>query len=106
MPDADPARAVARLAADLVSIDSRSAVSNLPVAERIEAELRGFEVERLDYADAAGVPKRALVAHRGPPGGHALSGHMDTVTETGWREKSWAPRLDVVGVLHGLVSYD
>jgi len=46
MPDAaDPARAVARLAADLVSIDSRSAVSNLAVAERIEAELDGFEVE-------------------------------------------------------------
>ncbi len=102
----DPARAVARLAADLVSIDSRSAVSNLAVAERIEAELRGFEVERLDYADAAGVRKRALVAHRGPPGGHALSGHMDTVPETGWREDPWAPRLGADGVLYGLGSAD
>ncbi len=103
---ADPARDLARLAADLVSIDSRSAVSNLAVAERIEAELRGFEVERLDYTDAAGVAKRALVAHRGPPGGHALSGHMDTVPETGWREDPWAPRLGSDGVLHGLGSAD
>ena len=47
--------ALARLAADLVAIDSRSAVSNLTVADRIEAELGGFEVERLDYTDAAGV---------------------------------------------------
>ena len=76
---ADESAALARLAADLVSIDSRSSVSNLAVAERIEAELGGFEVERLDYTDAAGVPKRALVAHRGPPGGYALSGHMDKV---------------------------
>lgn len=103
---ADDAAAVARLAADLVSIDSRSAVSNLAVADRIEAELGGFEVERLDYTDAAGVPKRALVAHRGPPGGHALSGHMDTVPETGWREDPWAPRLGAKGVLHGLGSAD
>ncbi len=103
----DDGAALARLAADLVSIDSRSAVSNLAVAERIEAELRGFEVERLDYTDAAGVPKRALVAHRGQPGGHALSGHMDTVPETGWREDPWAPRLGAAeGVLHGLGSAD
>ena len=100
------AGALARLAADLVAIDSRSAVSNLAVAERIEAELAGFEVERLDYADAGGVAKRALVAHRGPPGGYALSGHMDTVPETGWREDPWAPRLDAEGVLHGLGSVD
>jgi acetylornithine deacetylase len=112
MPAAPAARApderaaLARLAADLVSIDSRSAVSNLAVAERIEAELRGFELERLDYTDAAGVPKRALVAHRGPAGGHALSGHMDTVPETGWREDPWAPRLGAEGVLHGLGSVD
>jgi acetylornithine deacetylase len=102
----DDRSALARLAADLVAIDSRSAVSNLALAERIEAELGGFEVERLDYTDAAGVPKRALVAHRGPPGGHALSGHMDTVPETGWREDPWAPRLGAEGVLHGLGSVD
>jgi acetylornithine deacetylase len=98
--------AVARLAAELVAIDSRSSRSNLAIAERIEAELGGFEVERLDYADAAGVPKRALVAHRGPPGGYALSGHMDTVPETGWQADPWTPRIDAEGVLHGLGSVD
>lgn len=101
----DDADAVLRLAADLVAIDSRSSVSNLAVADRIEAELTGFEVERVDYADANGVAKRALVAHRGPPGGYALSGHMDTVPETGWTDPPWTPRV-IDGVLHGLGSVD
>ncbi len=93
------------LAQDLVRIDSRSFVSNLPIAERIEAELAGFEIERLDYADAAGVAKRALVAHRGGPGGLALSGHMDTVPDTGWQTDPWSGRVEG-GVLHGLGSTD
>ncbi|MBK1657539.1 M20/M25/M40 family metallo-hydrolase [Paracraurococcus ruber] len=97
--------AVARLAADLVRLDSRSSLSNLAVAERIEAELAGFEIERLDYVDPAGVAKRALVAHRGPPGGHALSGHMDTVPDTGWQQDPWSGRV-ADGVLHGLGSVD
>ncbi len=99
------AEAVTRLAADLVAIDSRSSVSNLPLADRIEAELAGFEIERLDYTDAQGVAKRALVAHRGPRGGYALSGHMDTVPETGWANPPWTPRI-LDGVLHGLGSVD
>jgi len=102
----DPRHPVLRLAAELIAIDSRSFVSNVPVAERIEAELFGFEVERIDYADAAGVAKRALVAHRGPRGGHALSGHMDTVPATGWESDPWSPRLDAEGLLHGLGSVD
>ncbi|MBR0655145.1 M20/M25/M40 family metallo-hydrolase [Plastoroseomonas arctica] len=97
--------ALARLAADLVAIDSRSFVSNLAVADRIEAELAGFAITRIDYADAAGVAKRALVAHRGPPGGYALSGHMDTVPDTGWTEDPWSGRI-ADGVLHGLGSVD
>jgi acetylornithine deacetylase/succinyl-diaminopimelate desuccinylase-like protein len=97
---------VVALARDLVAIDSRSFVSNLPVAEYIEKALAGFDIERIDYADAAGVAKRALVAHRGPPGGIALSGHMDTVPDTGWQENPWSARLDEDGVLHGLGSTD
>ena len=97
--------ALLRLAADLVAIDSRSFVSNLAVAERIEAELPGFEIERLDYSDANGVAKRVLVAHRGPRGGYALSGHMDTVPDTGWTDPPWTPRVEG-GVLHGLGSTD
>ena len=97
--------ALARLAAELVAIDSRSFVSNIPVSDRIEAELSGFDITRIDYADAAGVAKRALVAHRGPPGGYALSGHMDTVPDTGWTEDPWSGRIEG-GVLHGLGSVD
>jgi acetylornithine deacetylase len=95
-----------RLAADLVAIDSRSFISNIPVAERVERELGGFEVERLDYNDVNGVAKRALVAHKGPKGGYALSGHLDTVPATGWESDPWAPRIDEAGVMHGLGSVD
>ena len=101
----DMSNDILALARDLVAIDSRSSVSNLPVAERIEPELAGFEVERLDYTDAAGVAKRALVAHRGPPGGLALCGHMDTVPATGWQDDPWGGRV-ADGLLHGLGSAD
>ncbi|WP_439552403.1 M20/M25/M40 family metallo-hydrolase [Falsiroseomonas sp.] len=97
---------VLRLAADLIAIDSRSSLSNLPIAERVEQELQGFEVERLDYTDGNGVAKRALVAHKGPKGGYALSGHMDTVPATGWESAPWTPRIDDQGFLHGLGSVD
>jgi acetylornithine deacetylase len=101
----DNCSAVARLARELVAMDSRSFVSNIPVARRIEAELHGFEVERVDYKDRNGVEKRALVAHRGPAGGLALSGHMDTVPETGWRSDPWSGLIEN-GVLYGLGSAD
>jgi acetylornithine deacetylase len=99
---------VADLTRDLVVLDSRSFVSNLPVAERIEAALPDFDIERLDYTDPAGVAKRVLVAHRGPSGGGglALSGHMDTVPDTGWQEDPWSARIDAGGTLHGLGSTD
>ncbi|NMJ42985.1 M20 family metallopeptidase [Roseomonas sp. JC162] len=101
----EDADAVLSLAADLVAIDSRSSVSNIPVADRLEAALPGFDIERLDYLDANGVAKRVLVAHRGPKGGYALSGHMDTVPETSWTDPPWTPRV-IDGVLHGLGSVD
>ena len=101
----DYAGAVAEFARDLVRIDSRSPLSNRPLAERIEAELAGFEIERLDYRDRNGVEKRALVAHRGGKGGLALSGHMDTVPDTGWRSDPWSGRIED-GRLQGLGSTD
>lgn len=98
--------AVTALARALVRIDSRSFVSNLPIAEAIEAALAGFAIERLDYADAAGVAKRALVARRGGgTGGLAFSGHMDTVPATGWTDDPFSGRVQD-GWLHGLGSTD
>ena len=108
MPEsADFTQAVTKLAADLVAIDSRSSLSNHRIADRVEAELARFEVERLDYADQSGVAKRALVAHRGPKGarGLALSGHMDTVPDTGWQSDPWSATIED-GLLHGLGSAD
>ncbi|HEY4042889.1 MAG TPA: M20/M25/M40 family metallo-hydrolase, partial [Rhodopila sp.] len=102
----DPEAAITELARDLVALDSRSSLSNIAVADRIERELTGFEVERIDYADPSGVAKRVLVAHRGGPGGIALSGHMDTVPDTGWKDDPWAARVDADGILHGLGSTD
>lgn len=101
----DPGK-LTELARDLIRTDSRSFVSNLPVAEQIEAALAGFDLERLDYKDAAGVAKRVLVAHRGGAGGIALSGHMDTVPDTGWQEDPWSARVDGGRTLHGLGSTD
>lgn len=97
---------VTALARDLVMLDSRSFVSNLPVADRVEDALRGFDIERIDYTDTAGVAKRALVAHRGGAGGIAFSGHMDTVPDTGWQEDPWSARIDAEGVMHGLGTTD
>ena len=97
---------VVALAQDLIRIDSRSFVSNLPIADRVEMALNGFDIERLDYVDAAGIAKRVLVAHRGPAGGIALSGHMDTVPDTGWQKDPWSAQLDTDGTLHGLGSTD
>ncbi len=94
-----------RFARELIAMDSRSSESNLPIAERVESWLAGFEIERLDYLDSASVPKRVLVAHRGPPGGCALAAHTDTVPALGWTTDPWEPRVED-GVLHGLGSVD
>jgi acetylornithine deacetylase/succinyl-diaminopimelate desuccinylase-like protein len=102
----DPAADVAALTRDLVQMDSRTRLSNIAIAERVEAELAGFEIERIDFVDAAGTAKRALVAHRGGTGGVAFSGHMDTVPDTGWQDDPWSARVDADGVLHGLGSTD
>jgi len=102
---------VLALARDVVAIDSRFFVSSVPVAERFEQALDGFEVERVDYSDQKGVAKRALVALRPQRGGGAprpalaLCGHMDTVPATGWTDDPFDPRL-AEGMLHGLGSCD
>ena len=99
-----PTRVVATLAQELIRIDSRSSVSNLPIAERLQRELTGFEVERLPFVDDDGVDKVALVATRGR-GGLAFSGHMDTVPDTGWLTDPWSGRIED-DTLYGLGAAD
>jgi acetylornithine deacetylase len=97
---------VLTLASTLVAIDSRSFVSNVAIAEAVAQALSGFDVETLDYTDAAGVKKRVIVAHKGPMnGGIAFSGHLDTVPDTGWQDDPWSGRIEA-GRLHGLGSTD
>src|SRR3954471_8720750 len=95
---------VSHLTQDLVRIDSRSSISNLPIADRLYQELGDFETERLEYKDANGVNKAVLVAARGS-GGLAFSGHMDTVPETGWTTDPWDGRIEG-DTLYGLGSTD
>jgi acetylornithine deacetylase len=68
---------------ELVGIDTTSVRSNLPLLDVLEREARslGFEVRRMSWSDANGVPKGNLVCRRGPeaPGGLALVGHTDCV---------------------------
>lgn len=85
-------------------MDSRSSRCNHAVADRLQAALPGFELERLDYDDPEGTPKRALVAVRGQ-GGLALSAHMDTVPDTGWTTDPWSGRIEG-DTLHGLGATD
>lgn len=85
-------------------MDSRSSRCNHAVADRLQAALPGFELERLDYDDPEGTPKRALVAVRGQ-GGLALSAHMDTVPDTGWTTDPWSGQIEG-DTLHGLGATD
>ncbi len=75
----------------LIAIDSTTSLSNLPMVELLEREVRalGFETRRLSWTDEAGVPKANLVAQRGPPGGLALVGHTDCVPY----DKAWSGAL-------------
>ena len=85
------------LTKELVAIDSVSARSNAAAADRLEAEFRerGFEVERLEYDDAAGVRKVNLVARKGEgTGGLAFLSHLDTVPGTGWDRDPWSPIVE------------
>jgi acetylornithine deacetylase len=67
---------------ELVSVDSTSARSNLPMLDVLEPKARalGFVTRRLVWTDANGVAKGNLIASRGgEKGGLALVGHTDCV---------------------------
>ena len=96
---------VTTLARDLVRIDSRSNLTNLAIADRLDLELNDFEIERLDYKDANGVNKCVLVAARGTrragvlrPHGHGPGARLDRPIR--------GPAQVEGDVLHGLGSTD
>jgi acetylornithine deacetylase len=76
-------------AREFVAYDSTSNSSNIPVSDAVTARLEqlGFEIERVDYADPAGVAKTNVIARRGTgKGGLAYFCHTDVVPADSW---SW-----------------
>lgn len=81
----------------LVAFDSVSRNSNAAVSDLLHAVLEGagFEVERLEYDDPAGVRKVNLVGRRGRgSGGFGLFSHSDTVPGDSWADAAFTPRLE------------
>src|SRR6186713_3140415 len=88
---------VVELASRLISVDSVSRKSNVPVADVLEPVLRAarFAVERLDYRDASGELKVDLIGQKGREiGGLAFLSHLDTVPSTGWDRDPWSPVIE------------
>jgi acetylornithine deacetylase len=84
--------------AKLVSFDTESAKSNLPLLDFVEAYLRSWSVPVVRVPNAEG-DKAALFATVGPQdrGGVLLSGHTDVVPVTGQEWTSEPFRLRVEG---------
>src|ERR1700738_1070790 len=76
---------VVDLLCEMIAIDSRSSVSNIPLANLMQSQLDHWEIERIDYVDRQGIAKTNIVAadpeSTSPP---PLAGPLDTVSATGW----------------------
>ncbi len=74
-------------AKELVSFESSSYLSNLPVSDHVERTLKklGFITERIEFDDEDGVPKASIVGKKGEGiGGMAYFGHTDVVPAYDW----------------------
>ncbi|MGH7716063.1 MAG: M20/M25/M40 family metallo-hydrolase [Vulcanimicrobiaceae bacterium] len=96
----------ARFASDLIAIDSRSSVSNVPLTELLESRLHDWQIERTDYTDASGTLKRSLVCtDEASTSPLAFAGHVDTVSDVGWQRDPFSPAIEN-GRLIGLGASD
>lgn len=79
----------------MIGIDSRSHVSNIAIADFMAGELENWQIEKIDYTDAAGTPKRNLVA-LDPRSVSRLgfAGHLDTVSDAGWEHPPFVARIE------------
>ncbi|MBX3437895.1 MAG: M20 family metallopeptidase [Planctomycetaceae bacterium] len=98
-------------ARQLVTFDSVSRVSNVPVTDAVEAILRrlGFEIERIEYDDENGIRKANLIAKKGTgTGGMAYFAHTDVVPADTWAFEEHGPFVPTVkeGRLYGRGSCD
>ena len=76
---------VVDLLCEMIAIDSRSSVSNVPLANFMQSQLEHWEIERIDYVDRKGIAKTNIVAADPESASPlAFAGHLDTVSATGW----------------------
>ena len=76
-----------RLVQDLVSFESTSVLSNVPVTDFVDEALKkeGFVTERIHYEDVNGVRKSNVVGKKGDgTGGMAYFAHTDVVPADPW----------------------
>lgn len=79
---------------DLVAFGSISSLSNADVSDYVEKVLKrlDFDTERIEYTDAAGVPKVNVVGKKGAgTGGLAYFGHTDVVPADPWFSTEHGP---------------
>lgn len=98
-------------AKDLIAFESTSRLSNVAVSDYVETTLKrlGFETERIEHNDAAGVRKVSIVGKKGPGrGGLSYFGHTDVVPADPWRFKEHGPFTPTVkeGKLYGRGACD
>src|ERR1700687_5316087 len=76
---------VVDLLCEMIAIDSRSSISNVPLANFMQSQLENWEIERLDYVDADGIVQTNIVAADPESASPlAFAGHLDTVSAAGW----------------------
>ena len=78
----------------LVSFESTSALSNVPVSNYVEETLKGlgFNIERIEYDDKYGVRKANIIGKKGEgTGGIAYFGHTDVVPADPWFTEDHGP---------------
>src|SRR4030088_3590243 len=76
---------VVDLLCEMIAIDSRSSVSDVPLASFMQSQLEHREIERIDYVDREGIAKTSIVsADPESASPLAFAGHLDTVSATGW----------------------
>jgi len=83
-----------RYAKRLISFDTTSHLSNQLICEYLELKLtkHGFQVEKTDYVDEAGVKKQNVIAKKGVgKGGLAYFGHSDVVPSGTWFDGTPGP---------------
>src|ERR1700694_4476420 len=77
---------VVDLLCEMIAIDSRSSVSNVPLANFMQSQLDHWEIEPVSSVDRERFPKKNIVAPDPESSSPlAFAGHLDTVSPAGWK---------------------